>query len=481
MSVRAAMTTVVWFRQDLRLADNPALARAAARGPILPIFILDESRKPHGRPLGGAARWWLHHSLSALGRALGGLILRRGDPGTILPELLELTGAQGICWNRCYEPYAMRRDEELRSTLSEHGVEVETFDGSLLHDPGQLVTDAGHPFRVYTPFWRACQKQTVGAPAAVPDLTVARFPGRSDRLADWPLLPAQPDWAAGFAKHWTPGERGAHQRLRRFLAQGLHGYARLRDRPDCANVSRLSPHLHWGEISPRQIWAATWAHIGREPGARADAEKFLAEIGWREFAYHLLYHFPDLPRSNWKPEFDAYPWQDSPRQLSAWQRGRTGYPFVDAGLRELWATGYMHNRVRMVAASFLVKHLRIDWRAGERWFWDTLLDADLANNVAGWQWVAGSGADASPFFRIFNPIEQGRKFDPDGHYVRRWCPELARLPTRYLHAPFDAPVSVLEAAGVVLGTTYPLPLVGHMAARRAALEAYAAVRGAARK
>jgi deoxyribodipyrimidine photo-lyase len=479
VSVRAAVTTLVWFRQDLRLSDNPALAHAAARGAILPVFILDESREPHGRLLGGAARWWLHHSLSALGGSLGGLILRRGDPLTILPELLERTGARAICWNRCYEPYAIGRDEGLRSTLSQRGVEVGVFNGSLLHDPDVLQTADGHPFRVYTPFWRACLRQAVDPPVAVRDVTLAKFPTHSDELADWRLLPTHPDWAAGFARHWIPGEAGAHQHLRQFLAQGLHGYARLRDRPDRPNVSRLSPHLHWGEVSPRQIWAATQARVGIEPGLRADADKFLAEIGWREFAYHLLYHFPDLPRSNWRREFDAFRWEHSPRHLSAWQRGQTGYPFVDAGLRELWATGYMHNRVRLVAASFLVKHLRIDWRAGERWFWDTLLDADLANNVAGWQWVAGSGADASPYFRIFNPIEQGRKFDPDGNYVRRWCPELARLPTPYVHAPFDAPPSVLEAAGVVLGKTYALPLVEHMAARRGALEAYAAVRGAA--
>jgi len=478
---RGIMTTLLWFRQDLRLGDNPALARAAERGPILPVFILDESRAPRGRPLGGAARWWLHHALSALARALGDLVLRRGDPRTILPELVEQSGAQAVCWNRCYEPYAIEHDQALEITLRLHGAEVETFNGSLLHEPWQLKTGAGHPFKVYTPFWRACLKQAVDAPLPVPEFTLAKFPSTSDRIEHWRLLPTQPDWAHAFGGQWTPGEHAAHARLHEFLAGGLRGYARLRDRPDCPAVSRLSPHLHWGEISPRQIWGATWARVGLESGLRADAEKFLGEIGWREFASHLLYHFPDLPQRNWKREFDTYPWQDNPQQLRAWQRGQTGYPFVDAGLRELWATGYMHNRARMVAASFLVKHLRIDWRAGERWFWDTLLDADLANNVAGWQWVAGSGADAAPFFRIFNPIEQGRKYDPDGHYVRRWCPELARLPIEYLHAPFDAPPTVLKAAGVVLGATYPFPLVEHSAARQAALAAYAAVRRAAKQ
>ena len=475
------MTTLVWFRQDLRLSDNPAFALAARRGPILPVFILDEGGEP-GRPLGGASRWWLHHSLTALAHALGGLLLRRGDARVILPELVQQSGAQSVCWNRCYEPYAIARDQGLKKALEAQGAKVDTCNGSLLHEPWEVKSGDGRPFKIYTPFWRACLRQAVApAAAAAPAFTLADFPSRGERLEHWRLLPRQPDWATGFASQWTPGEHGARARLREFLAHGLADYARLRDRPDRPNVSRLSPHLHWGEISPRQIWSATRAHLRLEPGLKADAEKFLAEIGWREFAYHLLFHFPNLPHSNWKREFDLYPWQDSARQLRAWQRGQTGYPFVDAGLRELWSTGYMHNRVRMIVASFLVKHLRIDWRAGERWFWDTLLDADLANNVAGWQWVAGSGADAAPYFRIFHPIEQGRKFDPDGNYVRRWCPELARLPTEHLHAPFDAPPSVLEAAGVVLGKTYALPLVEHRAARQAALDAYAAVKRAARE
>jgi deoxyribodipyrimidine photo-lyase len=302
----------------------------------------------------------------------------------------------------------------------------------------------------------------------------------SDRLDDWNLRPVRPDWAKGFGPQWTPGEVGARARLDHFLDHGLMGYGELRNRPDLENVSRLSPHLHWGEISPRQIWAATHAKIAAEPALRRDGEKFLSEIGWREFAYHLLFHFPTLPERNWKPGFDAYPWREDRAQLRAWQRGQTGYPIVDAGLRELWTTGTMHNRVRMVVASFLIKHLRMDWRHGEAWFWDTLLDADAANNAASWQWVAGSGADAAPYFRIFNPISQGQKFDPDGIYVRRWCPELGRLPTAVLHAPFEAAPEILAAAGVVLGQTYPLPIVDHAEARAAALAGYEAVRDAGR-
>ncbi len=319
----------------------------------------------------------------------------------------------------------------------------------------------------------------VAAPAPSPRIELARTVGLGERLDDWGLLPTKPNWAQGFEATWTPGEAGGRDRLAAFLDGGLAGYAALRNRPDLPNVSRLSPHLHWGEISPRQIWAAVQLRIGAAAKLAKDGDKFLSEVGWREFNHHLIYHFPTMQERNWKPAFDAYPWRNDAQQLRAWQRGRTGFPIVDAGMRELWATGYMHNRVRMVVASFLVKHLRIDWREGEAWFWDTLLDADLANNVAGWQWTAGSGADAAPYFRIFNPMEQGRKFDPDGRYVRRWCPELAQLPNDLIHAPFEASPTILAAAGVELGRTYPQPIVAHAEARQAALAGYEAVKRAA--
>jgi deoxyribodipyrimidine photo-lyase len=340
-----------------------------------------------------------------------------------------------------------------------------------------VLTGNAEPFKVYTPYWRASLRKPVAAPLPAPECKIDPSAADGDTLDDWGLLPSKPNWAAGWEKLWQPGEVGALERLDAFVEHGLAEYRSLRDRPDRENISRLSPHLHWGEISPRQLWARM-ALEAEAPSKRESADKFLSEIGWREFSYHLLYHYPSLPESNWRPAFDAYPWRSSADDLKAWQHGRTGYPMVDAGMRELWQTGFMHNRVRMIAASFLIKHLRIDWRQGEAWFWDTLLDADLANNAASWQWVAGSGADASPYFRIFNPIVQGKKFDPEGAYVRRWCPELARLPDQFIHAPFDTPPAVLAEAGVTLGKTYPHPIVAHDAARKAALAGYEKVRAA---
>lgn len=469
------MTTLVWFRQDLRTDDNPALAFAAARGPVVPVYILEEGGADW--PPGGASRWWLHGSLAALARSLGGLVMRRGDPRRLIPELAGAVGADCVVWNRCYEPAAIARDTALKADLSAAGLEVQSFNGALVAEPWEMATKSGGPFKVFTPFWNALRQRGTAAPLAAPPAELASIPS-GDRLEDWALRPTTPDWAAGWSGLWQPGEAGAKARLAAFLQADLAGYAALRDRPDRENVSRLSPHLHFGELSPRRLWAAVRAVADRDPGLARDAEKFLSELAWREFSSHLLYHFPQLSEANWKEAFDAYPWRDDAGDLTAWQRGRTGYPLVDAGMRELWQTGYMHNRVRMVAASFLIKHLRIDWRVGEAWFWDTLVDADLANNAASWQWVAGSGADASPYFRIFNPVAQGRKFDPEGAYVRRWCPELANMPDAHIHAPFEAPREVLNAAGVVLGETYPLPIVDHAKARAAALAGYEAVKAA---
>ncbi len=456
------------------MRDNPALAAAAAKGAVVPVFILDEDTE--WRP-GGAGRWWLHHSLAALRDELGQLALFRGSPRALMLAILRQTGATAVCWNRCYEPHAIARDRELKTWLQQQGVEAHSFNGSLLHEPWEIATGTGGPFKVYTPFWRASRAKPVAAPLAVPDLTLAVPDAFGERLEDFALLPTRPNWAAGWNDLWVPGEAGALASLDAFMREAIGPYGELRDRPDLRGTSRLSPHLHWGEISPRQIWARI-AFSEQDSVSPKGADKFLSELGWREFCHHLLYHFPSLPQENWRREFDAYPWRESATDLAAWQQGRTGYPLVDAGMRELWQTGWMHNRVRMIAASFLIKHLRIDWRRGEAWFWDTLVDADLANNSAGWQWVAGSGADASPYFRIFNPIKQGEKFDPRGDYVRRWCPELAQLPDRFIHAPFAAPPQSLAAAGVELGRTYPLPLVEHDGARRAALRGYEMVRAA---
>jgi deoxyribodipyrimidine photo-lyase len=465
--------SIVWFRQDLRLHDNPALAAAAARGRVIPLYILDDVTSGAWRA-GAASRWWLHHSLTRLQQTLGGLVYVRGDPRELLPALVKRAGATAVFWNRCYEPAAIARDRTIKAALQAVGIDAHSFNASLLHEPWEVATQSGDPFKVYTPYWRAALRLPVAAPmaAASPTLDLSRLTG--DALEDYELLPTKPNWAQGWDKIWKPGEDGAWRRLEAFVNEDLAAYSRRRDRPDVTSTSRLSPHLHFGEISPRQIWARL-AYAEEDSKNRQGAEKFSAEIGWREFCHHLLYHYPTLPEQNWRAVFDTFPWRDSPTDLAAWQKGLTGYPLVDAGMRELWQTGWMHNRVRMIAASFLVKHLRLDWRLGEAWFWDTLVDADLANNAAGWQWVAGSGADAAPYFRIFNPVLQGRKFDPEGAYVRKWCPELRALPNDLIHAPFMAPADALASAGIALGRTYPKPVVDHKLARDAALSAYQAI------
>lgn len=468
--------TLLWFRDDLRLADNPALVWAAARGEIIPVYIRDTTNP---KPTGAASNWWLHGSLRDIANRLRGLVLRSGDPREIIPTLVAETGATAVVWNRTYTPHAIARDTDLKSLLQGMGIEVHSANARLLTEPWDIRTGEGKPYTVFTPFWKGCLKRLeahpIPAPLPVPKVQVAPLPA-SDNLADWNLLPTNPNWAKDWKDMWDATEAGAHTRLATFLKDELYGYANGRDKPDKSHVSRLSPWLANGNIGPRQLWHATQAAIQYHPALVGDAAKFLAEVGWREFSYHLLYHHPRLPTHNFKPAFDAYPWETNPAHLKAWQRGQTGYPFVDAGMRELWATGTMHNRVRMVVASFLIKHLRLDWRHGERWFWDCLLDADLASNSASWQWVAGSGADASPYFRIFNPFVQGQKFDPDGTYTRRWVPELAKLPTAYLQTPWEAPLLVLASAGVTLGTTYPHPLVNHENARTKAMEGYQKVK-----
>lgn len=418
--------------------------------------------------MGSASRWWLHHSLQAFSLKAP-LLLCRGDPRVIIPRMVADSGASGVVWNRRYEPWSIRRDTELKDILNDAGIIARSFNGGLLYEPWTLRNKSLEPFKVFTPFWKHCMTLDVGEPVAAPQVDWVKGL-KGDRLEDWHLLPDSPNWAAPFSALWTPGEDGARARLRDFVQRRLKGYGEGRDRPDLEHSSRLSPHLHFGEVSPREVFCAV-KKIGGP-----DADKFLSELGWREFAHHLLFHFPRMLDENWKPEFNHYPWQDNRVWIRAWQRGRTGYPLVDAGMRELWATGTMHNRVRMVAASFLVKHLRAHWKHGEEWFWDTLLDADAANNVCGWQWVAGCGADAAPYFRIFNPMEQGRRFDPHGHYVRRWLPELAGLPNEVIHAPWEAGPGVLERAGVRLGKDYPTPIVQHAAARKAALDGLAVMR-----
>jgi deoxyribodipyrimidine photo-lyase len=470
---------IVWFRQDLRLADNPALNAAAESGaPVVLVHVLDDAGAgawPHG----GASRWWLHHSLEALGSDLvargAPLVLRRGSAAAELDALAAATGATAVFWNRCYEPAIRKRDEAIKADLETRGIQARSFNASLLFEPWTIANQSGQPFKVYTPFGKACR----AAPApALPVPAPARLRALADpppglALADLGLLPRKPDWAGGLRAAWRPGEAGAQARLERFLAAAIEGYKEDRNRPDLESTSRLSPHLHFGEISPRQLWHAARGREGR------GAEHFVSELLWREFSYHLLFHFPELPERNWRASFDAFPWADDPAALEAWRRGRTGYPIVDAGMRELWQTGWMHNRVRMIAGSFLVKDLMLPWQRGKEWFWDTLVDADLANNAASWQWVAGCGADAAPYFRVFNPTLQGEKFDPAGDYVRRYVPELARMPAAFIHRPWDADAATLRAAGVELGRSYPRPIVDHGKARDRALAAFATLKQSA--
>ncbi len=525
---------IVWFRLDLRIADNPALSAAVARGrPVVPVFIWAPEEEAPWQP-GEASMWWLHHSLVSLREELrrvgARLVVRRGPTDQCLRSLLKETGARAVFWNHRYEPAVRERDERLKSMLREQGVEVAGSNGALLNEPWTIQNKSGGPFQVFTPFWKHCLSlpepaeplpapRSLKTPSSVPvSLTVE----------DLGLLPGR-DWTGGLRDTWCPGSVGAGRRLTSFLNPGrvlspraplpgrapgrvlspkapllggalspkapdslahddfqpgtlgqrarprsaLQAYDTARDLPAETGTSRLSPHLHFGEISPRQVWHGVKQAAG---GGDYRSSKFLCELGWREFSHHLLFHFPEMPAEPLRKEFAQFRWRRNAKWMEAWQRGRTGYPFVDAGLRELWSTGWMHNRVRMVAASFLVKHLLISWRDGAKWFWDTLVDADLAQNSMGWQWVAGCGADAAPFFRVFNPVFQGEKFDPAGAYIRRWVPELARLPDKWIHQPYRAPAAVLSQAGVEIGKTYPDPVVNHVIAREVALEAYAGAR-----
>lgn len=471
--------TLVWFRQDLRLQDNPALAAAVARGgPIVPVYIWDPAGEGDWAP-GAASRWWLHQSLTALDAALrergSRLVLQRGDSGTVLHNLVKATGATAVFWNRRYEPAIVARDTSLKAGLE---IETRSFNAGLLFEPHTVKNKAGGPFQVFTPYWRHCLALPVEPPTKLRSGSLpapARWPASLavDELALRPTI----SWDAGIAAAWQPGEAAARKRLQRFVA-AMSGYEEGRDQPATDGTSRFSPHLHFGELGPRQIWAAVEA-AGKGSGVfppHRGAQVFLKEIGWREFAHHVLFHFPRTPAQPLREEFAAFPWRTDAAQLRAWQRGQTGYPIVDAGLRQLWTTGWIHNRVRMVVASFLVKHLRISWREGAGWFWDTLVDADLANNTLNWQWSAGCGADAAPYFRIFNPVLQGEKFDPEGDYVRRWVPELAQLPATFVHRPWEASPAVLAAAGVTLGRSYPSPMVEHATARAEALAALKSLR-----
>lgn len=471
-----------WFRRDLRLTDNAALTAAANGAPVIPLYVLDDETSAF-RPPGAAARWWLHNSLLSLAGDLGrrgsALVLRCGKAVDEVARLAEETGARAVHFTRGHAPGDAETERRLGEALAARGVDCRCFAGGLLVEPEMVRTRNGDPFRVFTPFYRACRGLRIEVPLPPPSrLTVPAAWPVSQRLEDWDLLPARPDWSGGLRETWEVGESAAQRRLDAFVDETLAGYAVQRDRPAVAGTSRLSPHLGFGEIGPRTCWhrVALAAEVGGQ-GLGAGAETFLRELAWRDFSYHLLHSRPDLATEPFRSEFSGFPWREDAAALAAWQGGRTGYPIVDAGMRELWRTGWMHNRVRMIAASFLVKDLLLPWQAGEAWFWHTLVDADPASNPANWQWVAGCGADAAPYFRIFNPTLQGEKFDPDGCYVKRWLPELAGLPATFVHRPWEAPAAVLAEAGVRLGDTYPHPLVDHAVARRRALAALAQMRG----
>lgn len=470
---KQAPVAIHWFRQDLRLADNPALSAAAKAGRVLPVYILDDENAGE-YAMGGASRWWLHQALEALNNALdGNLHVLSGDAQGLLSALVKQYDVAHVFWNRCYEPWRIARDKKIKTSLLQAGVNTESFNGSLLWEPWNVLKKDGTPYRVFTPYFRKGCLNTAPPrkPIPAPKLDFFQSTHAKKNLADLHLLPKIP-WDGVMQREWKASESEAQTLLKRFVDQGLSDYKAGRNFPAKHHVSRLSPYLHSGEISPNQIWYAV-----RHAGDGENEDCLLSELGWREFSYSLLYHFPELPQKNLQVKFDVFPWRDNPAYLKAWQKGLTGFPIVDAGMRELWQTGYMHNRVRMIVGSFLVKNLLQHWHHGEAWFWDCLLDADLASNSASWQWIAGCGADAAPYFRVFNPVTQGEKFDSEGAYTRHFVPELSALPDKYLFKPWEAPPLILDAAGIELGVNYPKPIVDVKISRQQALDAFASIKG----
>ncbi|MEM8867461.1 MAG: deoxyribodipyrimidine photo-lyase [Verrucomicrobiota bacterium] len=466
--------TLLWFRNDLRLADNLALKAAIeAGGPVIPVYIWAPEEAGNWSP-GGATKWWLHQALEDLQAELvergGGLVLRSGKSLEVLREIIAATGAERVVWNRRYESPLRELDVMIKQALRAEGLKVESFNSALLVEPHTVATQTGQPYKVYTPFFKSVKDRPVDAPADV-NLEAMVFPSEvpaSETLESLGLLP-DIKWYEGMAAHWEPTESGAQKCLNRFLDKAASDYGVDRDRPDLDGTSSLSPYLHFGQIGPRQVIAALKAHCDL---SQKGPFVFLKEIYWREFAYNVLYHFPETPDQPLQAKYADFPWEHDAELLRRWQKGLTGYPIIDAGMRQLYTTGWMHNRVRMIVASFLVKHLLQDWKAGARWFWDTLVDADLASNTLGWQWSGGCGADAAPYFRVFNPIIQGKKFDPEGDYVKRWVPELKCVPSKYIHAPWEMPTELMDAIGLYDGVAYPEPVIEHSAGRDRALAAF---------
>ncbi len=469
--------TIFWFRQDLRLSDNPGLYEAEKQGAVMPIYIQDESQADDFK-IGEASRWWLHHSLSDLNNNLkNNLNVYQGNAKEILLKLVKDNNIDAVYWNRCYEPWRIKEDTDIKTFFKGQDIECKSFNGSLLLEPWQVLKSDNTSYKIFTPFYQKGYFGTscIRRPTSKSErLDLIKDQSNKTGITQLNLL-SDKNWHQKMKPYWNIGEKGAQEKLQTFLNEGLVGYKEGRNFPYKNNISKLSPHLHFGEISSNQVWFEATAKGMTGNYSQEDVDCFLSELGWREFSYNLLYHFPDLPHKNLQSKFDSFPWSDNQDFLKAWKKGQTGYPIVDAGMRQLWQTGYMHNRLRMIVGSFLVKNLLLHWHHGEKWFWDCLVDADLASNSASWQWIAGCGADAAPYFRIFNPVTQGEKFDPEGSYTRQFVPELAHMPDKYLFKPWDAPQDVLKKAGVVLGNTYPKPIINLEFSRHRALEAFASL------
>ena len=459
---------IYWFRRDLRLLDNPALYEAANAGPILPIFIFDELQTDYTQ--GGASQWWQNQSLKSLNNQLSNrLLIFSGDPKEIILELAKASNSKTVYWNRCYDPWQIELDRKIEFILKAEKIDTITRNGSLLWEPWTTLKKDGTPYKVFTPFFkkRCLSLQEPRKPIPKPsNLIFAKIPKKTATKGNF-IFPKEDNWEKKIKKYWLIGEKAAANKLDDFLKSGILSYKEGRNYPSKKNISMLSPHLHFGEISPNKIWHRVRTNVQSE-----DSAHYLSELGWREFSYNLLYYFPQLPKNNLQTKFDRFPWTYNSEHLKKWQNGITGYPIIDAGMRELWETGFMHNRLRMITGSFLVKNLLIHWHYGKEWFWNCLVDADLASNSASWQWVAGCGADAAPYFRIFNPITQGQKFDPSGKYTRKFVPELRKLPDKYLFTPWEAPSELLDNLGIKLGKDYPYPIVDLKNSRELALNAY---------
>ena len=464
--------TIHWFRQDLRLSDNPSLSAAVENGNVLPIYIVDDYN-PGQHAMGEASRVWLHHSLNKLNEALGGsLRVFSGNARDIILDLTQKYNIKSVYWNRCYEPWRIKRDKIIKEVLQKQNIDVKSFNGSLMIEPWKFLKSDGTPYKVFTAFYKKAYLEGYFTSTPILRPNNAHYTKENIdciSIESLALLPSG-KWGNNVIKGWEVGENAAYKKLQSFLESGIKNYKEGRNFPYKKNVSRLSPHLHFGEISPRQV-----CDLAQSLQMEENLECFLSEIGWREFSYYLLYHFPHIPTDNLSIKFNRFPWIDNKELLTCWQKGATGIPIVDAGMRELWQTGYMHNRVRMIVGSFLVKNLLIHWNHGERWFWNCLFDADLASNSCSWQWVAGCGADAAPYFRIFNPLTQGQKFDVSGEYTRKYVPELKLLPDKYLFNPWEAPKQTLVDAGIHLGVNYPEPIVDLSFSRKRALEIFSSL------